>query len=185
MRSLSLVVVVALMLSGCQPQPPSTTVVAGAAVVAGTTSVPKKKEGKTAPDYSGETVEGLPIRAADYRGKVVLLDFWATWCPPCRAEIPNEKALVGRMKGKPFALVGISADESRNDLRNFLADDPLPWVNISDPDHNISSYWRVKGYPTFVLIGADGKILEQWVGGGQSKAIDRAVETAVAELEAR
>jgi len=172
MRSLS-VLALAVLLSGCQPQPPSTVASAGAT------------EGKTAVDYSGETVEGLPIRAADYLGKVVLLDFWATWCPPCRAEIPKEKALVERMKGKPFALIGISVDESRNDLRDFLADDPLPWVNISDPASKISSDWRVTGYPTFVLIGADGKILNRWIGGGNSKSIDRAVEAAVAELEAR
>jgi len=141
--------------------------------------------GPKAPDFSGETVDGLPVIASEYRGKVVLLDFWATWCPPCRAEIPHGKSLVEKFQGKPFALIGISADESRDELRQFLADRPLPWVNISDPANRLNSLWKIKALPTFVLIGADGKIVERWIGGGRSASIERAVEKAVAAAEAK
>ena len=175
MRSIS-AVLLAVLLAGCQAKPSSTPTAAATRprATAGVTA------GMPAIDFDGETADGVPVVSQQYRGKVILLDFWATWCPPCLAEIPKEKALVEKMKDSPFVLVGISADESRETLRQFLADRPLPWVNVSDPSNRLASKWKIRAFPTFVLIGTDGKVLERWEGGGQSADIDRAVERAVA-----
>src|SRR5436305_3021019 len=105
MRDMSLpLVFLAVIVSGCGS--PST----GPAV------------GQVAPDFSGQTLDGTPFRLADLRGKVVVLDFWATWCPPCRAMIPHEREMVQRLAGKPFALIGISADSEEAALRDFVGE---------------------------------------------------------------
>ena len=73
--------------------------------------------GKPAPEIVGKGVDGKPIRLSDYRGKVVVLSFWATWCSPCMSMVPHEQELVERMKGKPFVFLGISGDEDRERLK--------------------------------------------------------------------
>jgi thiol-disulfide isomerase/thioredoxin len=128
-------------------------------------------------------VHGEAIKLSDYRGKVVLLDFWATWCGPCRNEIPHERALASRFNGRPFAILGISQDGNREELAAFLQTNPLPWANIFDGDGKITGRWNVSGIPTFVLIDHNGQIRNRWVGGGQSSEIETAVAAAVAAAE--
>src|SRR5439155_17394791 len=74
--------------------------------------------GQVAPDFTGKTLDGATFHLADFRGQVVVLDFWATWCPPCRAMIPHEREMLERLAGKPFALVSISVDSDESALRD-------------------------------------------------------------------
>jgi thiol-disulfide isomerase/thioredoxin len=142
-----------------------------------------KMNGEKAPEIEGLGVKGEPIKLSDYKGKVVLLDFWGTWCGPCRGEIPKERELVQHYNGRPFAILGIDGGDSREKLSEFLVDNPLPWSNIIDGDERIFAQWRVKSVPTFVLIDHNGYVRGRWSGGGQSNRIDAAVEKALKDAE--
>jgi peroxiredoxin len=119
--------------------------------------------GKKAPDFAGRDVDGNAIRLSDYRGKVVLLDFWGTWCGPCKEMIPHEIDMVMELKGKPFEILGVAMDDP-DKLRLFLDQKPLPWKNILDTSRTISKEWNVEAVPTFILIDHKGIVLERWVG---------------------
>jgi thiol-disulfide isomerase/thioredoxin len=139
--------------------------------------------GALAPELEGTSTSGQPLKLSDYRGKVVLLDFWATWCGPCVALIPHEKELVERMKGRPFVFIGVSADRDRDDLQEFLAKNNLPWPNIFDEGQKLGHAWRVEFLPTIFLIDADGVIRHKFIGA--TKELDAAVERLVTQAESR
>src|SRR5689334_17598951 len=122
-----------LLLSGCDvPQPRSTP----------TRTAPEI--GCFAPKLEGTDLEGHTHKLSDFHGKVVVVDFWATWCGPCRMMIPQEKALVERMKGRPFAFLAVSVDKTREPLAKFLENDPHGWPDIHDRDGTLSMEWRAE-----------------------------------------
>ena len=112
----------------------------------------------------GSTVEGKPINWKSYAGKVVLVDFWFTDCPPCRAEIPNVKRLYRLYHDRGFEVVGISVDESHEKLESFLHDEQIPWTNVFDTktqdEHPLAEYYGIVTYPAVMLVGKDGKVLD-------------------------
>lgn len=162
-----------LFLTGCSTAPEGTK-------PAATTS--EAKIGAYAPELEGQATNGESIKLSNYRGKVVLVDFWATWCGPCVALIPHEKELVERMKGRPFVFIGVSADRDPQDLEEFLAKNNLPWPNILD-NGTLGKAWHVEFLPTIFLIDAEGVIRHKFIGG--SKELDSAVEKLVSQAEAR
>ena len=83
--------------------------------------------GKTAPEITGEDLNGRPMKLSDYRGKVVVLDFWGDWCGPCRAMYPHERSLVNRLDGKPFALLGINSDSDPQKLKARMKEENVTW----------------------------------------------------------
>ena len=139
--------------------------------------------GKQSPEINGEGLDGVPITLSQFKGKVVLVDFWATWCGPCVAEIPNSKELHRQYGARPFAILGISRDQSLDELKQFVDREKLPWPIILDARGNISEQWKVDSLPTYVLLNHDGVILERWVGGGYDAEISQAIEKAIKEAE--
>lgn len=114
-----------------------------------------------APPPDGTDADGKPLRLGDYRGKVVLLSFWMTHCPPCQAMFPHEKRLVEKYHSAPFALLGVNADSAPELLRRTQTQAGLTWPSFWDgPRGPLCDEWKVDRFPTFVLLDAAGK--ERW-----------------------
>lgn len=119
----------------------------------------------------GATVDGEPFDWKTYRGKVVLVDFWATWCGPCIAEIPNVVKNYEKYHARGFEVVGISLDQDRDELVAFLADRKLPWLTLFDPDadgqHPMATYYGISAIPTVFLVDKEGKVVSLDARGSQ------------------
>ena len=141
---------------------------------------PDLSVGKKAPEVVSQDLSGKKVKLSDYRGKVVVLDIWATWCPPCRAMIPHERELVKRLKGKPFALISISADDKKETLTKFLGETPMPWTHWwNGASGGIIEDWEVKFFPTIYVLDAKGVIRYKGVRG---EKMDEAVDTLLKEM---
>ncbi|MDY3561796.1 redoxin domain-containing protein [Gemmata sp. JC673] len=137
--------------------------------------------GKAAPEVESLTLDGKKVKLSGSAGKVVLLDVWATWCPPCRAMIPHERQMVKRLEGKPFELISVSVDEKKETLEKFLEKEPMPWTHWWDngQDTPILKTYRVRGFPTLYLIDHTGVVRHKWSGAPDDKELDRAVDDLV------
>lgn len=138
--------------------------------------------GKSAPDAEGSNLEGKKAKLSDYRGKVVVLDIWATWCGPCRAMIPHERELVKRLASQPFALISVSADDKKETLTKFLEKEPMPWTHWHNGSKGgILEAYNVQFFPTIFVLDAKGVIRYKNVRG---KEMDEAVDKLLKELTA-
>ena len=138
--------------------------------------------GKAAPETVGHNLEGKDDKLGDYKGKVVVLDIWATWCGPCRAMIPHEREMVEKLKDKPFALISISADNQKKDLEQFLEKEKMPWTHWWEgPGENgIVGKWNVRYFPTIYVLDSKGVIRYKHVRG---KELEEAVTKLLEEME--
>lgn len=116
--------------------------------------------GESAPDFTKTDTAGRAISLSQFRGKVVLIDFWATWCGPCISAFPDLQARWNRFKGRDFMVLGISLDSDPGAWRTFLRDNRVEWANVLDtrPDAVYSRY-QVTAIPMTYLIGRDGKVI--------------------------
>lgn len=124
--------------------------------------------GKTAPEFSLPDTAGVSVSLSDFRGKYVLLDFWASWCPPCRRENPNVVKAFNEYKDKNFTIIGISLDKDKSKWLKAIADDNLTWTHLSDLkywDSEIPALYGVRGIPANVLLGPDGVIIAKNITG--------------------
>jgi thiol-disulfide isomerase/thioredoxin len=142
---------------------------------------PRPEAGYPAPALSGVDLTGAKHDLAELRGRVVVVDFWATWCPPCRKMIPHEKELVKRLQGKKFTFIGVSSDENRATLEKFVAQNSIPWPNLLE-NNLISRNWQVQFLPKLFIIDGKGVIRRVIEGGGQDAILDKAVDMLLAEL---
>ena len=135
--------------------------------------------GKPAPDFTLKDINGDSVSLKDFRGKVVLLDFWATWCGPCIHELPGLKAIHEKHKHNPdFVLISISSDASDDTVANFVADNEMPWIHIREIDEMQAKY-NVIGIPHYTLIDRNGLIREDRLH--VSTRLDAAISSLLAE----
>jgi thiol-disulfide isomerase/thioredoxin len=137
--------------------------------------------GKRAPELLSQDVDGRPVKLSALKGKVVVLDIWATWCGPCKAMIPHEREMVERLKGKPFALVSISCDADKETLTAFLAKEKMPWTQWwNGAAGGILEDWDVHYFPTIYVLDAKGVIRFKDLRG---EKLEEAVNQLLKELE--
>ncbi len=136
-----------------------------------------------APNFTLKTLDGQEITLSRLRGKVVLLDFWATWCGPCRESIPHLIQLYNDYREKNFELIGMDVDKGDVEtVRKFVKSLDIPYPIVVAPEEVARSY-RVNGIPTTILIDKEGNIRERLAGF--SNAISQQLATKVAELTSR
>ena len=131
--------------------------------------------GKPAPDFLVTDLKGEELSLEKYRGQVVLLDFWATWCGPCLVEMPKVKKTYEKYKDQKFQIIGISRDKSKTPLEAYVEKEGLAWINYWDENGKLTDLYKVIGFPTTFLIDGEGVIRKASLGGFD-------VETAVGEL---
>jgi thiol-disulfide isomerase/thioredoxin len=140
--------------------------------------------GKPLPDIEGTDLGGKKVKLASYKGKVVLVDIWATWCGPCRAMIPHEREMVKKLKNKPFALLSVSCDNEQEALDKFFEKEQMPWDHWFDGQGGtVAKTFRVRAFPTLYLIDHTGVILNKWIGNPGNDKLEKAIEEAVLEAE--
>ena len=118
--------------------------------------------GEVAPDFSVSSLEGTPLQLQQYRGKVVVLNFWATWCPPCVTEMPSLERLANL--DEKIAVLTISVDEDPETLRQFVAEHGLTLAIARDPERRLAVRYGTYKYPESYIIGPGGKLHEKMFG---------------------
>jgi len=124
--------------------------------------------GYKASNFSQNTPEGKPIKLSDFKGKYVLIDFWASWCRPCRMENPNVVSAYNRFKSKGFTVLGVSMDSNKDLWTAAIAADNLTWPHVSDLKgwgNEVGVMYGVKGIPQNFLIDKEGKIVAKNLRG--------------------
>lgn len=138
--------------------------------------------GKPAPEIVGIDLDDRPMTLSEYRGGVVLLNFWATWCLPCMKLIPHELELADHFQGQPFTIVGVNCDTDIEKARAAVAKNKMMWRSFrdqTDQGRAVTSHWKVLGYPTLYLLDHHGIIRKRWVGGPSDRELVHTVGVLV------
>lgn len=141
--------------------------------------------GSLAPDVQVETLEGERFSLSDLRGQVVLVNFWATWCPPCRAEMPGFQDVYENRKMDGFVIVGLSTDRGpRGTVQSFLQKRGITYPVGMATSEAISAFGGMRALPTSILIDASGRIRHEVAGIFAEPALRQAVDRLLAERDA-
>jgi len=131
------------------------------------------------PDFAKTDLDGKPLSVANYKGKIVMIDFWATWCGPCVGELPNVIKVYEKYHDKGFEIIGISLDKDKEKLTSFLKEQKMTWPQYFDGkgwQNEVSTKYGVNSIPATYLLDKDGKIIAKGLRG---EALEAAVGKAV------
>ncbi|MDR3456273.1 MAG: TlpA disulfide reductase family protein [Verrucomicrobiae bacterium] len=154
--------------------------VGGSDLLAGDTN--QMETAKLAPGWELQDLDGKTVRAADFAGKVVVLDFWATWCPPCRAEIPGLIALQKKYTAQGLAVVGVSVDEAGlKTVKAFAQKNGINYPVVLTDNKMVEAYGGIDGLPTTFIINRSGHIVKQHLGFTEQAEFEREVVPLLAQ----
>jgi thiol-disulfide isomerase/thioredoxin len=137
-----------------------------------------------APQLSGTTLEGEPLDVADYRGKVVVLNFWASWCPPCRAEAPNLVEVAQATKASGVEFIGVNVKNARDEALAFERKQGVPYPSLHDQPGILLTRFRTlvpQVPPTTLILDRQGRIAGRFIGGVTTRELMRPVQALAAE----
>ncbi len=126
------------------------------------TDMPRKAK---APGYELVDMDGVKHTLDELKGQPVILNFWATWCPPCREEMPSMNRAWAKIKDQGIAMVAINVGEDEDTIFSFMADYPIDFTVLLDASGDIINRWPVKGLPTTYVIDPEGRVVYQAIGG--------------------
>jgi len=115
-------------------------------------------QGQTAPDFTLQALNGTPISLSDYSGQVILVNLWATWCPPCKAEMPAINAFYEEHKGNGFVVLAVNSQEDTATVQRFITEQGFSFPVVLDSRGEVANQYQVRGLPTTFIIGRDGQI---------------------------
>jgi thiol-disulfide isomerase/thioredoxin len=134
---------------------------------------------KMAPAFDVVALDGSKFNLDAMGGRVVLIDFWATWCGPCNEELPHMKKIAKEFAGQPLVIISVSWDSDETKWKNFIAKNEMTWVQYRDADHSLSNKFGVEAIPHYFTIDSDGVLTAEMLGEGSD------VESKLKKLVAR
>lgn len=135
-----------------------------------------------APDFTLNDLNGKPVQLSQSRGKVVILDFWATWCPPCKAEIPHFKELYTQYQPKGLEIIGIALDQGGvADVAPFARELAINYPLVIGNPQVVESYGGIRGIPTTFLIDKKGRIAAKYVGYQDKQVFEKEIQRLLTE----
>ena len=145
-------------------------------------SAPRQAELRGAPDFSLTSLSGQPLSLSTYRGKVVVLDFWATWCEPCKTEIPHFIDMQNRYAGQGLRVIGISMDDEEKPVRDFQQQFKMNYPVAIGNAKLAESYGGILGLPITFVIDRQGRIYKRHIGQTEPSVFEGEVRKLLAEL---
>jgi len=128
----------------------------------GLTALPERPQ---APDFDLLDIDGNSHRLSSYRGKVLIINFWATWCPPCRAEMPSMQRAWEVLQKEGIMMLAINVGEDEDTISQFTANYPVEFPLLMDRDSSVVTKWPVRGLPTTFVVDPEGRLTYRAIGG--------------------
>ena len=145
---------------------------------------------KMAPAFEVTALDGSKFNLDNMGGRVVLVDFWATWCGPCNEELPNVKKMAKEFANEPFTIISISWDADEKTWKDFINKHEMTWLQYRDADHTLSERFAINAIPHYFTIDSDGVLTAEMLGSGNDvegkirKLLKKAHEAHPATLQA-
>jgi len=136
----------------------------------------KMKEGNLAPDFELTSLDGTSVTLSQFRGKVVILDFWATWCQPCKLELPHFSELQRELGAQGLQIIGISLDQGgRSEVASFVRESKIPYIIVMGNGKVMRDFGGIRGIPTTFVIDKQGSIYRKYVGYREKEVFENDV----------
>ncbi len=140
---------------------------------------PAPETGRLAPDFTLTDLEGNSVTLSDFRGKAVFINFWATWCPPCRAEMPEIEAVYQEYKSKDVVVIGVDLLEAESEVRQFVQQGGYSWIFVIDTTGEVTNDYGITAIPTSFFLDKEGIIRAVKVGAMTKRVMESQLAEAM------
>ena len=154
-----------LAVQACTPSSPSVTINGQEATVG-------VNVGELAPDFTLVDLEGNQVSLSDFRGETVFINFWATWCPPCRAEMPEMEAIYQEYKDQDVAVIGVDIRETKEEVLQYIQEGGYSWTFVLDTTGEVTTNYQITGIPSSFFIDREGIIRAMNIGAITKRAME-------------